>query len=448
MSDRYDAVVLGMGPGGEVTSGRLLEAGKRVAVVERELIGGECAYWACIPTKTLLRPTEARSAAARSAGLGRPHLDWAAVADYRDDMVRHLDDAAQVESYDDQGAKVVKAAGRIVEPGVVEADGHRLVADHIVIATGSEPLVPPIPGLREVGFWTNREATTFVEVPRRALVIGGGPVGVELAQLLGRFGARVTIVEMSERVMGREDPRVGELISAALEEERISVKVGRRVEAVARGPDGIVATLDDGSSVETDVVVVGAGRSPRVGSIGLEAVGVEAGEKGLPIDERCGLGEGLWAVGDVTGVMAFTHVAQYQGRVVADNILGRERRANYRGIPRVAFSDPEVAAVGLNEAEATDQGMQVASVTVVLPEVLARPWTYEEDPRGEVGLLADRRRRILVGAWAVAPLAGEWIHLAALAIRAEIPIETLIDYVAQFPTYSEAYLKALERLEL
>ncbi len=448
MADRYDAVVLGMGPGGEVTAGRLLAAGKRVAVVERELIGGECAYWACIPSKTLLRPPEARSAAARSAGLARPALDWPAVAAYRDFMVRHLDDAAQVESYEDQGATVVKAAARIVEPGVVEADGRRLEADHVVLATGSEPLVPPIEGLQEVGFWTNREATTFADVPNRALVIGGGPVGVELAQLLSRLGAGVTVVEMAERLMGREDRRVGELVSTALEEEGISVLVGRSVQDVDKGRGAIVATLDDGSTVENDVVVVGAGRSPRVGGIGLEAVGVEAGEKGLPIDERCGLGEGLWAVGDVTGVMAFTHVAQYQGRVVTDNILGRERRANYRGIPRVAFSDPEVAAVGVTEADATDQGMQVVSATVVLPEVLARPWTYEEDPRGEVGLLADRRRGVLVGAWAVAPLAGEWIHLAALAIRAEIPIETLMDYVAQFPTYSEAYLKALERLEL
>lgn len=447
MADRYDVVVLGMGPGGEVTAGRLIEAGKRVAVVERELIGGECAYWACIPSKTLLRPTEARSEAARSPGLSRPDLHWAKAATYRDDMVRHLDDGGQVQSYENQGATVLKAAGRLVEPGVVEADGHRLEADHVVIATGSDPLVPPIEGLHDVGFWTNREATTFSEVPGRAVVIGGGPVGVELAQLLSRLGAEVTVVEMGDRLMGREDPRVGELVQAALEQEGISVRVGRSVQEVAKGPDGIAATLDDGSSVVTDVVVVGAGRSPRVGDIGLEAVGIEAGEKGLAIDERCRLGEGLWAVGDVTGVMAFTHVAQYQGRVVADNILGRDRTANYRGIPRVAFSDPEVAAVGLSEAEAREQGLDVTSATVVLPEVLARPWTYEEEPRGEVGLLADRGRRVLVGAWAVAPLAGEWIHLGALAIRAEIPVDTLTDYVAQFPTYSEAYLKALERLE-
>ena len=340
MADRYDAIVLGMGPGGEVTAGRLIEAGMRVAVVERELIGGECAYWACIPSKTLLRPPEARSEAARVAGLSRPELDWPAMAAYRDYMVRHLDDAAQVGSYEDQGATVLKAAGRIVGPGVVDADGHRLEADHVVIATGSEPLVPPIDGLREVGFWTNREATTFSEVPSRALVIGGGPVGVELAQLLSRLGAEVTVVEMAGRLMAREDPRVGELVQTALEAEGIWVRAGRSVQRVEQGPGAVVATLDDGSSVSTDVVVLGVGRSPRVGGVGLEAVGVEAGSRGLPVDDCCRLADGLWAVGDVTGVMAFTHVAQYQGRVVSDKHPGARAQGQLPGDPQGGLLRP------------------------------------------------------------------------------------------------------------
>ncbi len=206
--------------------------------------------------------------------------------------------------------------------------------------------------------------------------------------------------------------------------------------------------LDDGTEVATDVVVVAVGRKPRTEEIGLESVGIEPNGKGLPIDDRCRLAEGVWALGDVTGVALFTHVAMYQGRVVADNILGKERRADYRGIPRVVFSDPEIAACGLTEETAREEGVDVAATTLDVTRAIARPWTYEENPRGTLSLIADRERRVLVGAWAVAPLAGEWIHQASQAIRAEIPIEKLLDSVAQFPTYSEAYLKALERLEL
>ncbi|MDP9458575.1 MAG: FAD-dependent oxidoreductase, partial [Actinomycetota bacterium] len=209
-----------------------------------------------------------------------------------------------------------------------------------------------------------------------------------------------------------------------------------------------VVELDDGTEIETDVVMVGTGRKPNAEGLGLESVGVEPGGKGLPVDERCRLAEGVWAVGDVTGVMPFTHVAMYQGRVVADNILGKERKASYRGIPRVVFTDPEVAAAGLTEEQAKERGIEVATATLDLTQSLARPWTYEEDPRGHLGLVADRERGVLVGAWAVAPQASEWIHQASQAIRAEIPINTLLDGVAQFPTYSEAYLKALEQLDL
>ncbi len=210
----------------------------------------------------------------------------------------------------------------------------------------------------------------------------------------------------------------------------------------------IIAELDDGAELETDVIVIAAGRTPRVEGIGLESVGVEPDEKGLPIDERCRLAENVWASGDATGVSLFTHVAKYQARVVADNILGKERRADYRGIPRVVFSDPEIAATGMTEEQAREQGIDVASATLDMTKVLVRPWTYEENPRGHFGLVSDRGRGVLVGAWAVAPQAGEWIHQASQAIRAEIPIEKLLDGVYQFPTFSEAYLEALEQLDL
>ena len=448
MAERFDVIVLGMGPGGEVVASKLLAGGKRVAVLERELIGGECGYWACIPSKTLLRPPEVRAGARRAAGTATPDLDWPEASAYRDTMIRHLDDTKQVESYEKQGATVLRGSGRIVGQGRVEVNGQMLHSDHIVVATGSDASIPPIEGLDDVPVWTNREATTLKEIPERAVFVGGGPVGVELGQMLARFGARVTIVQSADRLIDREDPRVGELIASALAEDGIDIRLGRKVTRARKDGANTIVELDDGSTIATDVIVIATGRTPRTWGIGLESVGVEPGEDGLPIDERCRLAEGLWAVGDVTGVLPFTHVAKYQGRIVASNIMGTPARADYRSIPRVVFSDPEIAAAGLTEQQARDQGMDVATVTVNLPESLARPWTYEQDPRGEMGLVADRERGVLVGAWAVAPLSSEWIHQASVAIRAEIPIATLLDTAAQFPTYSEAYLTGLEKLGL
>jgi len=267
-------------------------------------------------------------------------------------------------------------------------------------------------------------------------------------------------VQAADRLIDREDPRVGELVADALAADGIDLHVGRQVTRVARRDGATLVELDDHTTLATDVIVVGAGRRPRVGDLGLETVGVEveveggggSGGHGVAVDEHCRVAdagaEGLWAVGDVTGVALFTHVAKYQARVVADTICGRPRRASYQGIPRVVFCDPEIAAVGLTHAQAVAQGHDAVTATIGLAEAIARPWTYERDPRGELGLVADRRRQVLLGAWAVAPMAGEWIHQAAIAVRAHIPIDTLLDGVAQFPTYSEAYLAALEQLEL
>jgi dihydrolipoamide dehydrogenase len=444
MAERFDAIVLGMGPGGEVVSGKLIGAGKKVAVVERELIGGECGY----PSKTLLRPPEAREEARRAFGTTAPTLDLKEIFEYRDTMIRHLDDSKQVSGYEKKGATVVKGEGRVTGPGKVEAGGRELETEHIIVATGSSAMIPPIEGLEDVPFWTNREATTLHEVPDRVLIVGGGPVGIETAQMMSRFGSRATLVQHSDRLINREDPKVGDLIRETLEEEGIDVRVGRKAEKARKNGKGVVVEFDDGAEVEIDVVIIGAGRKPRTEGIGLKSVGVKTGGKGLAIDDRCRLAEGLWAVGDVTGVMPFTHVAQYQGRIVTANILGGSAQANYHGIPRVVFSDPEIAAVGLTEEQARERSLDVATSVLNIPQALARPWTYEQDPRGHLGLLADRERRVLVGAWAVAPMAGEWIHQAATAIREEIPLERLLDSVAQFPTYSGAYLEALERLDL
>jgi dihydrolipoamide dehydrogenase len=440
----FDVIVIGMGPGGEVVASRLLSGGKTVAVVERELIGGECGYWACIPSKALLRPPEVQADAERAAGTARPELSWPVLRDYRDTMVRHLDDRKQVEGYEQQGATVVKGAAEIVgrDPWRVRAGDRELTAGHVIVATGSAALRPPIDGLDQVPVWTNREATGLREIPGRAVMIGGSAVGIELGQFLARMGTSVTLVQRGPRLLDREEPRVGELVAEHLRGDGVDVRVGCQVTAARRDGADTVVDLDDGTSVRTDVVVLGAGRRPRTGGLGLAELGIE-----LAVDGQCRVTEdGLWAVGDVTGVALFTHVAKYQGRVVADTILGKPRTTHYTGVPRVVFGDPEIAAVGLTRAQAEEQGIELATAEVDLPKLLARPWTYQTEPVGTLGLLADRGRGVLVGAWAVAPLAGEWIHQAALAIRAGIPITTLLDGIAQFPTYSEGYLNALESL--
>ncbi len=449
MTENFDAIVVGMGPGGEVAASRLLAAGRRVAVVERELIGGECAYWGCIPSKTLLRPAEARGQVDRAAGVGGARLDWPDTRAYRDHMIRNLDDSNQISGYQKQGATVIKGAGRITGPGTVEADGQVLRAEHLIVATGSQAVLPPIDGLDEVPVWTNREATTLKEIPKRVLMLGGGAVGVELGQFLRRYGADVTLVDVAPRLLAREDPRLGELISGYLKDDGVQVHTAVTPTRVDRDGDQTVLHLQDGTELRGDVLVVGTGRRPRTHELGLDSVGVHVDAHGaVAVDEHCRAADGVWAIGDVTGIMQFTHVAMYQARVVADNILGNPRRARYDGIPRVIFSDPEMAAVGLTSEEAQQQGLPVTTAEIDLSQAIARPWTYEKDPRGHLGVLADRERKVLLGAWAVAPQASEWIHHAALAVREQIPIDRLLDQVAQFPTYTEGYLKALEQLKV
>jgi pyruvate/2-oxoglutarate dehydrogenase complex dihydrolipoamide dehydrogenase (E3) component len=448
VSERFDAIVIGLGPGGEVAAARLLDAGQHIAVVERELIGGECAYWACIPSKTLLRVTEARGAAGRTAGLSEPDVDWPALRDYRDYMVRHHDDAAQIDGYRQRGATVLKGTARLDGPGKVVVGDEILLADEVILATGSAPVRPPIEGLETAEVWTNRDATNLTEIPDRVTVIGGGAVGVELGQFLARMGSRVSILEHFEHLIPREHFRVGELAREALQADGIEVRTGVDVVRVARSGSSTAVEVSDGPRIEADVILLATGRRPHTAGLGLEAAGAHVDERGaVLIDEHCRAADRLWAIGDVTGVSLFTHVAMYQGRVVAANLCGSPRVARYEGIPRVVFCDPEVAAVGLSPRHARADGIEIATQEVDLADSIARPWTYEKEPTGTLGVVADLRRRVLVGAWAVAPLAGEWIHQAALAIRAKIPLEVLVDQVAQFPTYSEAFLAALEPLD-
>lgn len=449
MTHRFDIAVLGMGPGGEVAADRLLRAGKKVLIVEPELVGGECGYWACIPSKTLLRPVGLAQETAETPGVSVSSIVWDRARAWRDDMVRHHDDRRQVEQYEEQGATFARGHARITGPGRLEADGQEFRVDQIVVATGSEAARPAIEGLADCTVWTNREVTNLSEVPDRVVIVGGGPVAVEASQWLLGYGAEVTILARS-RLLQREEPRVSELITDHLRSRGITVLLDTSAERAHRDGRDSVLVLADGTTLAADVIVVAAGRRPRTTGLGLEQLGVTLDRSGaIEVDEHCSAGSGVWAVGDVTGIMEVTHVAKYQARVAVDTMLGRPRRTNYDAIPRVVFGHPEVAVVGRTREQAVADGVDVVTAEVDLTAALARPWTTEQNPtRQALGVLADRGTGLLTGAWAVAPHAGEWIHQASLAIREQVPVVRLLDQVAQFPTYSEGYLAALEDLEL
>jgi pyruvate/2-oxoglutarate dehydrogenase complex dihydrolipoamide dehydrogenase (E3) component len=446
MADRFDVIVLGAGPAGEAAVSTLLRGGASVAMVERELIGGECTNWACVPTKTLLRPPEVKGESQRAPGVPDPRLDFGPLAEYRDYMVSNHDDTKRQESYEKRGVTVVKGEGVFDGPGRVRVNGRVLEAKDVIVATGSDPVIPPLDGLEEAGYWTNREASSLHEIPESAVILGGGPVGVELAQFLSRYGCDVTVVHKPDRLVNREDPRLCSLLGKQLREDGISVRLGVAGEKVRKDGANRILTLSSGEEVAGEVLIVAVGRRARKDDLNLESVGVQPGPRGIEVDESLRAGEGVWAIGDCTGGLMFTHNGKYQGRVAVANILGKQAKADYRAIPRVVFTHPEIAAVGLTEAAAREQGLDVASAVIELPTSISRPYTYEQDPRGTLGVVVDRGRQVLVGAWALAPLASEWIHQAGLAIRAEVPLEVLQDTVAQFPSYSEGYLAAFREL--
>jgi pyruvate/2-oxoglutarate dehydrogenase complex dihydrolipoamide dehydrogenase (E3) component len=451
MAEReFDAIVMGAGAPGEVCAGRIADGDLKVAIVEPHLVGGECSYYACMPSKALLRPAEILAEVRRVPGAAEAvtgELDVEAALKRRDEVIHDLDDSGQLPWLEERGIELFRGTGVIDGERRVKVGDDVLTARKaVVVATGSEATIPPIDGLREAEPWDNRQATTSKEVPASLVVLGGGPVGSEMAQAWHSFGADVALVEAMERLLPNEEPFAGEQVADALRERGVDVRTGTTANAVRAENGSVTVELDDGTSVSGEEVLVAIGRTARTTGIGLGSVDVEV-ERWLEVDDqmRVGASDWLYAVGDVNGRSLFTHMGKYQARIAGDHILGKDvaATADRIGSPRVTFTDPEVAAVGRTLAAAQQDGVSARAVDVGTSGTAGASFHGRNTP-GTTRVVVDEDRRVIVGATFVGVETGEWLHAATIAVVGEVPIDELWHAVPAYPTRSEVWLKLME----
>ncbi|MFB4310744.1 dihydrolipoyl dehydrogenase family protein [Actinomadura sp. GTD37] len=451
MTDEVDVVVIGTGPGGEDAAGRLAEAGLSVVAVESRLVGGECPYYACVPTKMMVRAAGLLEEARRVPGMAggatvRP--DWTPVAArIRDEATDSWDDKVAADRLTGKGARLVRGEGRITAPDEVTVNGQVFRARRgILLNTGTSPAAPPVDGLADTPFWTNREAVQAAEAPESLLVLGGGVVGAEMAQVFPRFGTRVTIVEAADRLLVNEEPETSALIQDVFEREGIGVRTGVDVTAVSH--DGVEFTMRLGDeAVSAERLLVATGRRPNLRGLGLEHVGLDEKARQIQVDGHMRAADGVWAIGDITGMGAFTHVSMYQAAIAVRDILGEEGSpAAYRAVPRVTFTDPEIASVGLTEAQAREQNLSVRTGMAKIPES-ARGWIHKAGNDGFIKLVENAEWGTLAGATAVGPSGGEVLGFLAVAVHTETPTAVLRDMIYAYPTFHRAIEAALADLD-
>ncbi|MFV1991928.1 MAG: NAD(P)/FAD-dependent oxidoreductase, partial [Acidimicrobiales bacterium] len=442
----------GMGPAGESVAGDLAEAGLDVIGIDKELVGGECPYWGCIPSKMMIRAADLLAEARRIPGMaGSVEVtpDWGPVATrIRDEATDNWDDTVAVERFEGKGGRFIRGHGRMVGPKTVEVEGQRITANKaVVISTGTSAAIPPISGLSETPFWTNREAIKTETLPSSLAVLGGGAIGAELAQAFARFDVKVTVIEALDRLVPLEEPEAGDLLRSVFAEEGIGVRVGVAATSVSHNGNEFTIDLADGDVLKAEKLLVATGRRVDLGAVGAMHLDVDESGRFLPVDENLRVADGVWAVGDVTGRGAFTHVGMYQAAIAVADILGRDHQAaNYAALPRVTFTDPEIGAAGLTEQQARDAGIDVATTVVQVPHT-ARGWLHKAGNEGVIKLVADAKTGTLVGATAAGPSGGEVLGLLTLAVHAQVPLNQLRTMMWAYPTFHRGIEDALRDLK-